>query len=108
MKDDPTHDHTLPRIGYAIMGDPDDPSTWKLPHHRPGAMNRLHRRPRTDIQDTVDWDHIAAAVAALSPAGFRGQRVKASPEDIIAAARHLAAHYRAAGKPLPDTLAALV
>ena len=49
-----------------------------------------------------------AAVVALSPGGHRGQRVEASPEEILAAAGHLADHYRQAGRSLPDTLAALV
>jgi len=47
-------------------------------------------------------------VAAISPGGYRGQRVEASPEEILKAAKHLAGHYQKAGKPLPDTLAALV
>jgi len=49
-----------------------------------------------------------AAVAALSPGGYRGERVHASEEDIIKAARHLARHYEAAGKSIPDTLGALI
>ena len=49
-----------------------------------------------------------AAVAALSKAGYRGERVQASAEDIIKAARHLAHHYQAANKPVPDTLGALI
>ena len=49
-----------------------------------------------------------AAVAALSRGGYRGERVQASAEDIIAAARHLARHYEKAGKPVPDTLGALI
>ena len=48
------------------------------------------------------------AVAALSARGYRGRRVNASPGEILSAARHLAEHYRKEGKPLPDTLAALV
>ncbi|MBM2832791.1 MAG: hypothetical protein HW414_1843 [Dehalococcoidia bacterium] len=56
----------------------------------------------------MDWDSVPAAVAALSQGGFRGQRVQAGPEQILAAAKHLAGHYRAAGKPLPDALAVLV
>jgi len=83
----------LPKEAFAIVGDPDNPETWKLPHHT--------------IAKTVDWDRMPAAVAALSPGGYRGERVKASPEDIIKAARHLAAHYSAANKPVPDTLGAL-
>ena len=83
----------LPKEAFAIVGDPDNPETWKLPHHT--------------IAKTVDWDRMPAAVAALSPGGYQGERVKASPEDIIKAARHLAAHYSAANKPVPDTLGAL-
>jgi hypothetical protein len=39
--------------------------------------------------------------------GYRERRVEASSEQILEAARHLAAHYLKAGKALPDTLAAL-
>jgi len=49
-----------------------------------------------------------AAVAALSPGGYRGERVQASEEDIIKAARHLARHYEKADKSIPDTLGALI
>jgi hypothetical protein len=49
-----------------------------------------------------------AAVASLSKGRYRGERVQASAEDIIKAARHLAAHYQAANKPVPDTLGALI
>jgi len=95
----------LPPEAFAIVGDPQDPSTWKLPHHT-GAI--LRARSRLDIERTVDWDRMPAAVAALSPGGYRGERVQASGEDIIKAARHLANHYQAAGKPVPDTLGALI
>jgi len=94
----------LPKDAFAIVPDPQDPDTWKLPHHTRDIM-RAHGR--LDIEKTVDWDRMPAAVAALSPGGYRGERVRASPEDIIKAARHLAAHYSAANKPVPDTLGAL-
>jgi len=96
----------LPWQAFAIVGDKDDPETWKLPHHTKGIFRAL--KGRLDIEKTVDWGRMPAAVAALSPVGYRGQRVEASPEDILKAAKHLANHYRKAGKPLPDTLAALV
>jgi len=96
----------LPKEAFAIVGDPDDPDTWKLPHHKRNIFRAL--KGKLDIEKTVDWDRMPAAVAALSPAGYRGQRVDASPEDILKAAKHLANHYRKADKPLPDTLAALV
>lgn len=96
----------LPKEAFAIVSDPEDPETWKLPHHKKSIFRAL--RGKLDIEKTVDWDRMPAAVAALSPRGYRGQRVDTSPEDILAAAGHLANHYQKANKPLPDTLAALV
>ena len=96
----------LPGEAFAIVGDPDEPDTWKLPHHKRSVFRAL--RGKTDIERTVDWDRMPAAVTALSPSGYQGQRVDASPEEILSAAKHLAGHYRKANKPLPDTLAALV
>ena len=96
----------LPKEAFAIVGDPEDPETWKLPHHQKSILRAL--KGKLDIEQTVDWERMPAAVAALSPGGYRGQRVDASPEEILRAARHLANHYRKADKPLPDTLAALV
>jgi hypothetical protein len=95
----------LPKEAFAIVGDPDDPETWKLPHHTKAIFRAI--QGRLDIEKTVDWDRMPAAVAALSPGGYRGERVKASAEEIIKAARHLARHYQAAGKSVPDTLGAL-
>ena len=96
----------LPKEAFAIVGDPDDTETWKLPHHKRSIFRAL--RGKLDIEKTVDWERMPAAVAALSPGGYRGQRVDASPEQILQAAKHLAAHYQHASKPLPDILAALV
>lgn len=96
----------LPRQAFAIVGDPQDPETWKLPHHTKSIFRAI--AGRLDIEKTVDWDRMPAAVAALSRGGYRGERVKAEPGEIISAARHLAAHYRKADKSVPDTLAALI
>jgi len=95
----------LPQEAFAIIGDLEDPETWKLPHHKKSIFRAL--QGKLNIEKTVDWTRMPAAVAALSPRGYRGQRVDASPEQILAAAKHLANHYRKAGKPLPDILAAL-
>ena len=95
----------LPKEAFAIVEDPDDPETWKLPHHTRAI---LRARGRLDLEKTVDWERMPAAVAALSRGGYRGERVQASAEDIIKAARHLAAHYEKAGKSVPDTLGALI
>jgi len=96
----------LPKEAFAIVSNSEDPNTWKLPHHKKGIFRAL--RGKLEIEKTVDWDRMPTAVAALSPSGYRGQRVEATPEEILSAAKHLAEHYRRAGKPLPDTLAALV
>jgi len=95
----------LPKEAFAIVGDTEDLETWKLPHHKKSIFRAL--QGKLGIERTVDWERMPVAVAALSPGGYRGQRVDASPEEILRAARHLANHYQKAGKPLPDTLAAL-
>ncbi len=102
----PKTKESLPKEAFAIVGDPQDPETWKLRHHKRNIFRAL--RGKLDIEKTVDWERMPAAVAALSPGGYRGQRVEASPGEILAAAGHLAFHYRKAAKPLPDTLAALL
>jgi len=94
----------LPREAYAIVGDPERPDTWQLPHHR--ARQTIRKSP--DPETTVDWARMPEVVAALSPIGCRRRRIEANPEDILGAASHLARHYREAGRPLPDTLAALL
>jgi len=96
----------LPAAAFAIIGDADDPATWKLPHHTRAIFRAL--KDRLDIEQTVDWERMAAAVAALSPGGYRGRQVDAPAEQLLDAARHLAAHYRAAGRELPPTLATIL
>ena len=95
----------LSEEAFAIVGNPEDPDTWKLPHHKKSIFRAL--RGKLDVEKTVDWERMGAVVAALSPGGHRRQRVEASPGEILEAARHLANHYRKADKPLPDVLAAL-
>jgi len=96
----------LPWQAFAIVGDKEDTDTWKLPHHTKSIFRAI--KGKIGIERTVDWDRMPAAVAALSPGGHRGQRVDATDEEIIQAARHLATHYRKAEKPIPDTLAVLI
>ena len=95
----------LPEEAFAIVGDSEDTETWKLPHHKKNIFRAL--RGKLGIEKTVDWEGMQAAVAALSPRGYRGRKVEASPEQILAAAKHLADHYLKADRPLPDILAAL-
>jgi len=96
----------LPSEAFAIVDDREDPSTWKLPHHTRAILRVA--RGKVGHYQTTDWEHLAAAVAALSRGGFRGKRVEASEQQILDAARHLARHYSENRRPVPDTLAALV
>lgn len=65
---------TLSAKDYAYVPDPDKPSTWKL---------------RID-----DAAHVSAACAALSPGGFRGNRVRIPKEDLPAVKRKLRAAWK--------------
>ena len=95
----------LPREAFAIVGDAEDTETWQLPHHKKSIFRAL--KGKLDMEKTVDWERMPAVVTALAPRNCRGQRVNASPEQILTAAKHLAEHYHHADKPLPDILAAL-
>ena len=106
VKNGLTHTETgLPAEAFAIVGDRKDPETWKLPHHKRSIVKA--RWSRLDIEQTVDWRQMGLAVSALSPRICGEDRLYAGPEDTLEAACHLAEHYRKAGKPLPDTLAAM-
>ena len=88
----------LPMHAFAIFADVDDTSTWQLPHH----TKTLGSAARDE--QTVDWALAEKAVALISRYGLDGKRVIADPQLIIDAARHLAAHYRNSGKPIPTAL----
>jgi hypothetical protein len=96
----------LPHQAYAIVGDKEDPETWKLPHHTRAILRAI--KGKVSHYQTTDWEHLAAAVAALSRGGFRGKRVEATEQQILDAACHLARHYSENNKPVPDTLLALM
>ena len=96
----------LPAGAFAIVGDGNDPDTWQLLHHRRAVAGA--GRGRVGAEETVDWQLMVAAVAGLSPRGRLGWPINLDPEKVILAARHLAAHHLAAGRRLPDVLAALM
>ena len=96
----------LPWQAFAIVGDKEDTETWKLPHHTKAIFRAI--KGKIGHYKTTDWEHTAAAVAALSPGGFRGKRVDATEQQILDAAKHLARHYQENGKPVPDTLSVLM
>ncbi len=96
----------LPRQAFAIVGDPELPGTWQLPHH-----TRVVKRAvigKLGYEHTVDWPLLEKAVMSLSRQGIDGRRTIADPSQIIEAARHLAAHYRKAGRQIPNALCVLI
>ena len=70
-------------------------------------MSELSKFQHHTKKGAVDWARMPSAIAS-----FRGSYdrppVPASPEDRLEAARHLAGHYKHAGKPLPVALAAII
>lgn len=96
----------LPPEAFALVGEALEPETWKLPHHSQAIFRAM--AGKLSLESAVDWDRMPAAVAAISAEGYRGRRVEATPAQIVEAARHLAEHYRRAGKSLPDTLERLL
>lgn len=96
----------LPWQAYAIVGDKEDPETWKLPHHTKAIFRAIQQK--IGHYKTTDWDRLPLAVAALSPGGYRGKRVEATEQQILDAARHLRRHYLENNRPVPDTLSVLV
>ena len=90
----------LPIDAYAIRPDEYDVFTWQLPHHTSTVFK--------DVEASVDWPLIEKATLLLSMAGDEGQRISADPELIIEAARHIASHYRRAGKSVPIALCVLI
>ena len=96
----------LPWQAFAIVGDKDDPETWKFPHHTKLINKAI--KGKIGIEHSVDWHLMPTVVAFLSRAGRQAQHIEATEGHIISAARHLATHYRKAEKSLPDALAVLV
>ncbi|MBW1666883.1 MAG: type I restriction enzyme HsdR N-terminal domain-containing protein [Deltaproteobacteria bacterium] len=73
----------LPAVCFAYVPDDAKPSTWKLRYRNPDG--------------SVSSSHLAAAVAALSPGGFRGRRVEIPLEHITDVKRRLFQAYKEIG-----------
>lgn len=76
----------FPAAAFAYVPDPEMPSTWKL---------RLW--DSLDEKETVA--QVSRAVAALSPSGFRGNRVQIPAEDIASVKAKVRAAWRKANGP---------
>ena len=96
----------LPYQAFAIVPDKYDFTTWQLPHHTRSIKKAV--RGKIGYEHTVDFTLLDKATLLLSRYGDEGKRVTADPELIIEAARHLAGHYRKAGRQIPDTLCVLI
>jgi hypothetical protein len=79
----------LPEKCYAYVPNKFKPATWKLPY--------------LNADGSVDEKHLAAAAAAFSAGGSRGQKVEVPEKDVAAVKKKLAAAYRKLGKK-PDEI----
>lgn len=96
----------LPWQGFAIVPDKETPEGWQLPHHTKEVKRAV--QGKVGYEHTVDWLLLEKAALLLSRYGDEGRRVTADPELIIQAARHLASHYRKAGRQIPPSLCVLI
>lgn len=96
----------LPYQAFAIVPDKEDPQSWQLPHHTREVKKAV--RGKIGYEHTVDFMLLDKATLLLSRYGDEGKRVTADPELILEAARHLASHYRKAGRQIPDILCVLI
>ncbi len=71
----------FPAAAYAYVGDPEKSTTWKL---------RLWEDPTKKVTRA----QLGRAAAALSPGGFRGQKVAIPSADLPAVKRKIRAEYR--------------
>ena len=76
----------FPASAFAYVPDTEAPSTWKLRLWE-GTDKKITRK------------QLGAAAAALSPGGFRGQRVQIPAEDLPAVKRKIRAAYRSLDVP---------
>lgn len=71
----------FPPEAFAYVPDPETPSTWKL-------------RLWDSLEEKETRSQVGRAIAALSPAGFRGNRVEIPAEDLPGVKRRVAAAWR--------------
>lgn len=84
MKTKKIGDVELPASCFAYVEDPANTDTWHLPYLNPDG--------------SVDETHLAAAAAALSPGGFRGQKVDLPATAVAGVKAKLRAAYLKMGK----------
>jgi len=92
----------LPSQAFAIVEDPDSPSTWYLPHHTGRISQAL--AGSCSLESTVDWMLMLRAIVALSYPNITSQCPTSDKRLLFDGARHLLSHYRIAGRPVPNAL----
>jgi len=93
MKTKKVGDRELPASCFAYVGDPENPGTWHLPYLNPDG--------------SPDETHLAAAAAALSEGGFRGQPVDLPAGAAAKVKSKLRAAYQKMGKKMAEMPAQL-
>lgn len=88
MKTKRVGDRDLPAKCFAYVGDPENTETWHLPYLNPDG--------------SVDETHLAGAAAALSPGGFRGQKVGLPAGAVAGVKAKLRAAYKKMGKKMEE------
>jgi len=82
----------FPAEAFAYVPDPESPSTWKL-------------RLWDSLEERETRTQVGAAIAALGPGGFRGNRVQIPAEDLAGVKRRvLAAWRRVWGEDAPEEI----
>lgn len=92
----------LPGQAFAIIEDPDSPSTWYLPHHTSRIIQALSGD--CSLESTVDWMLMGRAIVTLSRPHIDGKCIASDKRLLFDGARHLLSHYRIAGRRVPNAL----
>lgn len=96
----------LPRQAFAIVEDPECPSTWYLPHHTKRIKRVL--LAGDNLQCTVDWKLMGKAIVDLYRQVIDIGCLVSDDRLLAEGASHLEAHYLMAGRPVPSELGYLV
>jgi len=83
----------FPAAAYAYVGDPEKAETWKL-------------RIWEDLEKKITVEQLGRAAAALSPGGFRGQKVDLPAEAVAGVKARIRAEYKKLDAEAPASVAA--
>ena len=92
----------LPSQAFAIVEDPECPSTWYLPHHTNQIKQAI--AGNSTSESTVDWLLVGKAIVMLSRPYIDGKCIVTDQRLLLEGARHLIGHYRTAGRRVPSAL----